>query len=126
MNKYAKIVLLGFLVVPIVFCAGIIQIERQSLVPLATKLGVSPTKVALIEYTTAILESEIGSSRAEVHEILEAIGGEFTIIEHGGGGQNRESAYWTMGKIPWGKIWAVFILEYDENWKLQSVDIGSS
>lgn len=126
MTTYGKMVLVGFLLVPIVFCLGIVQIERQSLIPLATTLGVAPTKASLIEYTTAVLENKIGSPRAEVHETLAFIGGEFTIREDGGGWQHRESAYWTMGTIPWGKVWAVFILDYDENWNLLSVDIGSS
>jgi hypothetical protein len=112
--------------VPVFLYWVMVWVETDSLTPLANKVGVSPTKGALIQYTTDLLENKIGASRTEVQATLQSIGGTFTVVDHSIGERKIDSAYWTMGTVPWGKLWTVWILEYDGNDTLLSVGVGSS
>jgi hypothetical protein len=104
-------------------------IKALALRPVAEQLGVSPTKLAITDYVTALLENHKDASQAEIHQLLDAIGKfkytETTRIKIGEA-QFDESAYWTMAKLPVGQIWAVWILRYDANLRLVDVAVGES
>jgi len=90
-------------------------------------LGTQPTQAALITHVTDLLENQKGSSRADIHRLLDDIGG-FTYLgpDHLKNGGSVESAYWTLAEFPLGlKIWAVWILRYDANDRFIDAELGS-
>lgn len=50
-------------------------IDAVALRPLADQLGTEPSKAALVAHVTELLENHKGSSRMEVHQLLDEIGG---------------------------------------------------
>lgn len=102
-------------------------IDAVVLRSLAEELGTQPTQAALITHVTDLLENQKGSSRADIHRLLDDIGG-FTYLgqDHLKGGGSVESAYWTLAEFPLGlKIWTVWILRYDANDRFIDAELGS-
>ena len=100
-------------------------IDAVMLRSLADELGTQPTQAALITHVTDLLESQKGSSRADIHRLLDDIGG-FTYLgpDRMKSGESVESAYWTLAELPLGlKVWTVWILRYDANDRLIDAEL---
>lgn len=102
-------------------------IDTVMLRSLADQLGTKPSKAALVAHVTELLENHKGSSRIEVHQVLNEIGG-FTYQElfRYRNGESQEQIYWTMAQLPLGvKIWTSWSLRYDSDGALILVLPGS-
>jgi hypothetical protein len=93
----------------------------------AAKLGTIPERPAIMDHVKDLLQTKMGCSSAEVHELLDSIGSfEYTGLDEYWDGRTQESAYWTLGQIFGMPIWGVYILRYDSEGKLYDVSIGES
>lgn len=102
-------------------------VEKTALQPLASRLKTSSSKTAIVAHVTDALEDHKGASQKEIHILLDSIGA-FTYRGPypSGNGETVENAYWTLAELPVGKIWAVWVLRYDNAGRLIEVEIGDS
>lgn len=103
-------------------------IETVALRPLADQLGTEPSKIALVTHVTELLEGQKGSSRTEVYQLLDDVGG-FAIRRPSRyrNGESQETAYWTLAELPMGlTIGATWSLRYDVNDRLIDVNLLES
>lgn len=103
-------------------------IDAVVLGSLADRLGTEPSRAALVAHVTEVLEDHKGSSREEVHEVLDDIGG---FVYRGpydkGNGQSQESANWTLAQFPMRLgIRATWSLRYDADDRLVEVIFSES
>lgn len=103
-------------------------IDAVALRSLADQLGTEPSKSALVAHVTELLEDHKGSSREEVHKVLDDIGG---FVYRGpydkGNGQSQESANWTLAEFPMRLgIRATWSLRYDADDRLIEVIFSES
>lgn len=103
-------------------------IDAVALRPLADQLGTEPSRAALVAHVTELLENHKGSSRMEVHQLLDGIGG---FVYRGpydkGNGQSQESANWTLAEFPMRLgIRATWSLRYDAHDRLVEVILSES
>jgi hypothetical protein len=102
-------------------------VEQVALQPLASQLGTTASKAAVVGYVTAALEDYEGTSQGEVHAFLDSIG---AFMYRGpypsGNGETIENAYWTLAELPFRKIRAIWILRYDSAGHLVEVGSGES
>lgn len=103
-------------------------IETVALRPLADQLGTEPSKIALVTHVTELLEGQKGSSRTEVYQLLDDVGG-FAIRRPSRyrNGESQETAYWTLAELPMGlTIEATWSLRYDVDDRLIDVNLLES
>ncbi len=129
MRRTLLLYLSGIIAAVVALCitlySGMARVEANALSEAATHLGVAPTKTALRQHVVELLEARRGAPRAEIHALLEESLTDYT-FRIGTRGSEREDVYWTMGYVPWGHLWTVFLLKYDSNGRLESVSTGSS
>jgi hypothetical protein len=100
--------------------------ERIYLQSLADLHGTETSKAALTSHVTNLLKAQLGNPRANVHRMLDDIGGRITSQDDSPGNNSiRESVYWTLADPP-GPIGlrAVWILYYDSEDRLTEVVQG--
>jgi len=104
------------------------RVEAKALRPIADRLGTEPSKVAILVHVGEMLQSCKGSSRAEIHQLLDSLGGEFTYRGpyETGNAQTVENAYWVLAELPRYKTWTVWILRYDSSDRLTDAELGDS
>lgn len=102
-------------------------VQGIALRPLAEHLGTTSSKGAIEYYVSQSLNEHIGADRATVHQMLDSLGS-FSYRADGVSqdGGTRESAYMTLADLTIVKIWAVWILRYDTDDRLISVEMGES
>lgn len=103
-------------------------IDAVWLRPLADQLGTEPSKAALVAHVTELLEGQKGSSRTEVYQLLDDVGG-FAIRRPSRyrNGESQETAYWTLAELPKGlTIEATWSLRYDVDDRLIDVNLLES
>lgn len=92
-------------------------IDAVALRPLADQLGVEPSKAALVAHVTELLENYKGSSRMEVHQLLDEIGGfSYAWSARMKNGESLENVDWKLAELPLGiQNWATWNLRYDSS-----------
>lgn len=103
-------------------------IDGVALRPLADQLGTEPSKAALVTYVNGILEDHKGSSREDVHQLLDDIGG-FSFLRPftSRNGESGEEAWWTLAELPLGvEIAESWTLRYDTEDRLTEVELNES
>ena len=103
-------------------------IDAVALRPLADQLGTEPSKAALVAHVTELLENHKGSSRMEVHQLLDEIGGfSYSWSARMKNGESLENVDWKLAELPFGiQIWATWNLRYDSNDRLIEVTFVDS
>lgn len=103
-------------------------IDAVALRPLADQLGTEPSKAALVAHVTELLENHKGSSRMEVHQLLDGIGGfSYSWSARMKNGESLENVDWKLAELPFGiQIWATWNLRYDSNDRLIEVTFVDS
>ncbi len=98
-------------------------IDAVALRSLADQLGTEPSKAALVAHITELLENHKGSSRMEVHQLLDDIGGfNYGWLARMRNGESEENVNWKLAELPLGvQIWATWNLRYDSNDRLIDV-----
>ncbi|MEI2689193.1 MAG: hypothetical protein V9H69_05525 [Anaerolineae bacterium] len=92
-------------------------IDAVALRSLADQLGTEPSKAALVAHATELLENHKGSSREEVHQLLDDIGGfSYGWLVRMRNGESEENVNWKLAELPFGiQIWATWNLRYDSS-----------
>lgn len=98
-------------------------IDAVVLRSLADQMGTEPSKAALVAHITELLENHKGSSRMEVHQLLDDIGGfNYGWLARMRNGESEENVNWKLAELPLGvQIWATWNLRYDSNDRLIDV-----
>lgn len=92
-------------------------IDGVALRALADQLGTEPSKAALVAHVTELLENHKGSSRMEVHQLLDDIGGfSYGWLATMRNDESEENVNWKLAELPFGiQIWATWNLRYDSS-----------
>lgn len=104
-------------------------IDAVALRSLANQFGTKSSKAAVITHVTELLEDHKGSSKMQVHRLLDDIGGFSYLWQFKyGEGESFEEAYWLLAKVPiiGAEIRAVWTLRYDVNDRLTEVKLVAS
>ncbi len=103
-------------------------IDAVVLDSLADQLGTEPSKAALVAHITELLENHKGSSRIEVHQLLDNIGGfNYGWLARMRNGESEENVNWKLAELPLGvQIWATWNLRYDSTDQLIDVAYSDS